>query len=346
MKFGLFDHVDVNNRPLAQEFDERLEFVAAADEAGFYCYHVAEHHATPLNMVPVPGVYLGAIARATKNIRLGPLCYLLPLYTPLRLIEEICILDHLSHGRLDIGVGRGVSPFELKFHDVDPDTSRPIFRECLEAVIYGLSHDVLDHQGDNYSYADVPMELRPLQEPHPPIWYPTNHVEGGQFGGENGYHYVTLGGVDFARPGIESFKEALAKRGRPGDGGDGGFKEGAAVGIMRHLVIAETEDEALKRAEPAYQAWEASLTKLWRVNSVPGPNIAQFIPPTLAEAQQRGSVVVGTAETVKETLAAHAEALGLNYMILGFYFGDIAHGHALESMQRFASDIMPALETM
>src|SRR3954451_1696281 len=106
MKFGLFDHVELADRPLATTYDERLQFAQTADEAGFYCLHVAEHHCTPLNMVPVPGVYLGAVARLTKRIRLGPLCYLLPLYSPLRLTEEICMLDHLSKGRMEVGVGR------------------------------------------------------------------------------------------------------------------------------------------------------------------------------------------------------------------------------------------------
>src|SRR5258708_61556 len=109
MKVGLFDHVERSDRPLATQFDERLKFAVAAEAAGIYCLHVAEHHGTPLNMVPVPGVYLGAVARATTRMRLGPLVYLLPLYSPLRLIEEICMLDHLSRGRLDIGVGRGGS---------------------------------------------------------------------------------------------------------------------------------------------------------------------------------------------------------------------------------------------
>ncbi|HEX3970498.1 MAG TPA: LLM class flavin-dependent oxidoreductase, partial [Stellaceae bacterium] len=119
MKVGLFDHVERSDRPLAQEYDERLEFLVAADQAGFYCAHVAEHHCTPLNMVPGPNVYLGALARLTKKIHFGPLVYLLPLYSPLRLAEEICMLDHLSKGRLEVGVGRGVSPFELKFNHVD-----------------------------------------------------------------------------------------------------------------------------------------------------------------------------------------------------------------------------------
>jgi len=145
MKIGLFDHVEHGKRPLATLFDERLAFAKAADEAGIYCLHVAEHHATPLNMVPVPGVYLGAVARATKRMRLGPLVYLLPLYSPLRLIEEICILDHLSHGRMEVGVGRGVSPFELKYHKIDHEESRDIFIDAFNCIAAGLTADTLNY---------------------------------------------------------------------------------------------------------------------------------------------------------------------------------------------------------
>src|ERR1700694_3156731 len=139
MKFGLFDHVEDGGRPLATLFDERRLFARAPDDAGIYCLHVAEPHATPLNMVPVPGIYLGAVARATKRMRLGPPVYLLPLYSPLRLIEEICILDHLSHGRLEVGVGRGVSPFELNFHKVAHDQSREIFMDAFACISAGLT---------------------------------------------------------------------------------------------------------------------------------------------------------------------------------------------------------------
>src|SRR5579862_8583611 len=139
MEIGLFDHIEDGERPLAKLFDERLEFIAAAEAAGFYSLQLAEHHATPLNMVPVPGVFLGAVARATRRMRIGPLVYLLPLYSPLRLIEEICMLDHLSHGRLDVGIGRGVSPYELKFHNVAHDHSRDIFIDALQCVSTGLT---------------------------------------------------------------------------------------------------------------------------------------------------------------------------------------------------------------
>src|SRR5256884_202178 len=158
MKFGLFDHVEHAGRPLATLFDERLTFVQAAEAAGIYCLHVAEHHATPLNMVPVPGVYLGAVARATSRIRLGPLVYLLPLYSPLRLIEEICMLDHLSRGRLEVGVGRGVSPFELKYHKVEHDRSREIFIDAFRCISAGLGTNSLNYASEHFAYKDVPSE--------------------------------------------------------------------------------------------------------------------------------------------------------------------------------------------
>src|SRR2546430_11155745 len=111
--FGIFDHVDRADVPLGTLYEQRLRLAAAADAAGFRSYHVAEHHATRLGMAPSPGVFLAAVAQRTRRLRFGPLVYLLPLYTPLRLIEEICMLDQLSGGRFELGVGRGIVPYEL-----------------------------------------------------------------------------------------------------------------------------------------------------------------------------------------------------------------------------------------
>ena len=161
MKVGLFDHIEHGERPTAQLFDERLKYIQAADEAGFYCLHLAEHHQTPLNMVPIPGVFLGAVARLTKKIKMGPLVYLLPLVSPLRMIDEICMLDHLSHGRAEIGVGRGVSPFELKYHKIEHDQSREIFIDAYKCISKGLTNDVLTYKGPHFEYDNVPIALRP-----------------------------------------------------------------------------------------------------------------------------------------------------------------------------------------
>jgi len=96
--FGIFDHLERRNEPLERIYEERLELVAAADAAGFFCYHIAEHHATPLGLAPSPGIFLSAVAARTRRIHMGPLVYLLPLYNPLRLVQEICMLDQSAAG--------------------------------------------------------------------------------------------------------------------------------------------------------------------------------------------------------------------------------------------------------
>ena len=126
VKVGIIDHLDSDGRPLGDLLASRLRLIELIEREGYDGYHLAEHHATPLSYTPSPTVYLAAAARETSRIRLGALLFLLPLYNPLRLIEELCMVDHLSKGRLDIGVGRGISPHEFEalgvpFDDADAD---------------------------------------------------------------------------------------------------------------------------------------------------------------------------------------------------------------------------------
>src|ERR1043165_2379976 len=110
MEFGVFDHVDRSGVPLRQFFEERIQITQAYERFGFYCYHVAEHHFTPLGMASSPGIFLASVAQRTATHRFGPLVYILPFYHPLRLAEEVCMLDQLSGGRLELGLGPGLSP--------------------------------------------------------------------------------------------------------------------------------------------------------------------------------------------------------------------------------------------
>src|SRR6201747_3054248 len=132
MQFGIFDHLDRNSLPLAVYYEERLKLTEAYDKAGFYSYHLAEHHFPPLGMAPSPNVFLASIAQRTKRLRFGPLVYALPLHHPLRVLEEICMLDHLSGGRLDVGFGRGSVPYEIAYYAQDVAQREKIYRERLE----------------------------------------------------------------------------------------------------------------------------------------------------------------------------------------------------------------------
>src|ERR1051325_5191520 len=99
VRFGMFDWLDESGRDQGERDEERLRMLELADRLGFYAYHLAEHHATELSTVPSPNLFLSAVAQRTQHLRLGPLSYILPTYNPLRLLEEICMLDQLSNGR-------------------------------------------------------------------------------------------------------------------------------------------------------------------------------------------------------------------------------------------------------
>src|SRR5438445_4414160 len=137
VEFGVFDHVDRGETSLAALYESRLTLASAYDAAGFRTYHVAEHHATSLGMAPSPGIFLAALAKRTRRIRFGPLDYILPLYSPLRLIEEICMLDQLSGGRFELGVGPGISPCELAHKNVHFLEAAESYAEALQAIVAG-----------------------------------------------------------------------------------------------------------------------------------------------------------------------------------------------------------------
>ena len=177
MKFGVFDHMDRGGSDLGRQFDERLRLIELYERAGFHAYHLAEHHATPLGMAPSPSVFLAAVAQRTRTLRFGPLVYTVNLYHPLRLIDEICMLDQMSGGRLELGIGRGISPYEVGYYGVDPATGPERFAEALEVILKGLTEKRLSHHGKYFTFEDVPMEMQPVQRPYPPLWYGANSLE-------------------------------------------------------------------------------------------------------------------------------------------------------------------------
>ena len=103
-------------------------------------------------MAPSPSVFFAALAQRTKHIRFSPMAYLLPMYHPLRLIEEVCMLDHLSNGRMELGISRGVSPYEITTYSVDPEKTREIFTEVLEIFRKGMCDEVLNYTGKHFEF--------------------------------------------------------------------------------------------------------------------------------------------------------------------------------------------------
>ena len=335
--FGLFDWIDRGTAPVHQLYQDRLQLLEAADVAGFFCYHLAEHHATPLGMAPSPALFLTAAAQRTRRIRLGPLVYLLPLYNPLRLIEEICMLDQLSAGRLELGVGRGVSPYELGYYGVDPDNTRAIFNEALAVVVAGLTNNRLTFDGAHYRYHDVPMELHPYQLPYPPLWYPTHNPDSVQYAARHGFNFVGLGPAAAVGQLIAAYRQTWAQH-RTDPSRLNGHVAEPRLGIVRQVYVAETNEEALATAHAAHGDWYRSITKLWHDHddhSVDG----LF---TWETATQYETMIFGAPARVREQIGRLVEESRCNYVICAFAWGTLPHLQTMRSLQLFAQEVMPA----
>ena len=339
MKFGIFDYVDQRDEPAAKTFDDRMTFLQAAEEAGITGYHLTEHHATPLSLAPSPSIFLAAAARETKRIRLGTLLYLLPLYQPLRLIEELCMLDHLSGGRLDIGVGTGVSPHEFTALGVPFETARENFEEMFEVLHRGLTQDRVDFHGKHVQLDNMRMVMKPLQRPHPPFWYGLRSDYGHGLAARYGMNAVTLGPTERISKSIARFRTAWREEAAARKAIGTPVKE-PLIGAMRAVVVADSDAEAVRIAAPAYEQWFENLCWLWKENGA-FPPIA--LAPGFAEARASGAIVAGAPETVRRSLAAQAESCGFNYLVMQLAFGTLGHEQEMRSLALLGQEVIPAL---
>ena len=331
MEFGVFDHLD--QRPgvaLETVYQERLRLIADYDAAGITTYHLAEHHATPLGMAPSPSVFLAAVAARTTRLRFGPMVYCLPLYDPLRLIEEICMLDQLSGGRFEFGVGRGISPFEVAYFGVDPEASQTIYMEAFEVLMKGLTNAELSHQGKHFAYDAVPMELTSKQQPHPPIWYGVAAPHGAKWPAEQGINIISNAPCTIAREATDHYRAAWHAK-------HGASEALPKMGVARHIYIAETDAEADAIARRAYSVWYDSFAKLWRhFGATPSA-----YSPDFDEVRKLDAVICGSPETVAAEISRQVDAAGLNYFVCRFAFGNLSYEESARSLALFSEAVAP-----
>lgn len=337
MKFGLFDHLDRGAQPDARTYKDRLAVIQAAEAAGFAGYHLAEHHMTPLGLAPSPSVFLSAVIQNTSRIRLGPLVYLLPLYHPLRLIEEICMLDQMSEGRFDIGVGAGVSPYEVGYYGVGED-KQDVYRESLDILMKGLTQERLDHHGRHHAFDNVPMILKPLQNPMPPLWAGVGSEEGMRFAARHGMHAMGLGPTQRIAGIVSTYTRLWAEC-----AGDPMRKlsptQSPHMGALRQIHLADTDEQAWAEAAPAYAHWYNSLNWLWREHSA---TVSTNLAGDLKNGVDNGAVIVGSPDTVREAIAKERDATGYNYLVLQFAYGTFTVPQVKHSLDLFARHVMPA----
>jgi alkanesulfonate monooxygenase SsuD/methylene tetrahydromethanopterin reductase-like flavin-dependent oxidoreductase (luciferase family) len=334
---GLFDWVDADGvREAGQLYRERLELLADAESGGFDIYHLAEHHGTPLGLAPSPSVFLAAAAVRTTRIRLCPLVYVLPLYHPARLAEEIAMLDQLSGGRLEIGFGKGGNPYELRTYGVEQAEAQRRYDETLDRVMRSLESGTIGPDGTE-------MPLRPRQVPRPPVWYPSSNPRSVPLLGRRGINTVL--GFSFRSPSIEDTRLcrdeyfAGVAAAPPGAVTGGAGMSAPRFGIMRNIYVGESDRDARDRATEAMEVFYQQFTAVWRRYG--DTSFAE--PQDFARAIDEGRVIAGSAATVRARLTGMMRASGCNHFAGAFAFGSLSLAEARSSLGRFCREVAPAV---
>jgi alkanesulfonate monooxygenase SsuD/methylene tetrahydromethanopterin reductase-like flavin-dependent oxidoreductase (luciferase family) len=342
IRFSMFDWLDESGRGMADDYEDRLIMLEQAEKVGFYAYHLAEHHGTTLSQTPSPNVFLSSVAQRTKTLRLGALTYLLPHYHPIRLLEELCMMDQLSHGRLEIGVSRGSSPHEGERLGVKREDSRGMYEEALEILVQGFKTGNLDYHGKYFQLEGLKTHFRPYQKPYPPMWYPTTNPESVPILAAQGFSTafsINLhGNVDQIAQQVRVYRETYQAHSDDSDRINGHVSE-PFIGLSSLIHIAETDSKALEQARRGQAKWFDNFTRRYFER---GDN-KYANAPTYDDLIAGGKILVGSPGKIREQLGDYFERTGANYFLGAFAFGDLTREQILTSVDLFAQEVMPAL---
>lgn len=351
LKFGLCyipDHHPDVQEPFEVFYEQMLEQVEHADALGFDSAWFAEHRLAGYGY-PSPAIFCVAAAQRTRRIRLGPAIALLPLQHPIRTAEDYALVDLLSHGRLNFGMGRGLFGHDFDISNVPMHESQERFREAWEIIRRAWTEDYFTYDGRWTKISGHTLEPKPVQKPHPPVYTALVRTpETYRWAGANGYHALTapfLLDPAEQQANLAIYREALAAAGHdPAD-----FE---VVGTY-HLYIGDTPNEIEAIGVTAIRNYltfvrtvdpkERDARAYANYRQV-GGIYQQGDPEGAARDFQHliaNRAVIGTPEECARRIERLAADFGLTHLIFEVFFGGMPHERVLRTLERFAREVMP-----
>lgn len=329
MEFGLFtvfdNYKERLNRTHEQFIHEVLEQTEHADRLGYDSVWFAEHHFSEYGILTTPPMLLAVAAQRTKNIRLGVSIVTLPFKNPLQVAEDYALLDVLSNGRLNLGLGSGYLPHEFAGFNVDGQDKALRFNDALAVIEKAWSGERFSHEGEYYQFSDVKLEVTPKQK-KVPTWIGTLSPRGAEFVGKMGYNimgvpYVASRSIAELKQIIDDYKQAYRDAGHD--------ERQVKTPLAIHTFVAETREEAEQVAK--------EHLNLYLDTRQYGRN-AQF-----EDLEAREQLLIGSPEDVIERLRKY-EAAGCDHVMMLMNFGGLPHEKVLKSMELVAEKVMPAFK--
>jgi alkanesulfonate monooxygenase SsuD/methylene tetrahydromethanopterin reductase-like flavin-dependent oxidoreductase (luciferase family) len=206
-----------------------------------------------------------------------------------------------------------------------------MYHEAFQVLLKGLDSDELTFEGKFYRFDKVPMVLKPVQRPHPPLWYGVSIPDNADWPAQNDVNIVSLAPPAAVRP---IFERYLATRRKLGKG------DTTLYGVGRHVVVADTDAKALEIARRAYPRWRTNFFWLFQRHGS-APRVGALYPESFDQLAALRTAVAGSPQTVRDFIAAEIEATGPNYFVPWLAFGDMTVEEALHSVDLFAREVMP-----
>jgi len=343
MDFGVFNLLQHRDRSKSPHLviEEALEHTRLAEELGYSRVWFAEHHFSNYSLCPSPMILCAQAAAMTKRIRIGSAVLILPLHEPARVIAEIALVDSLSGGRLDVGVGSGYQPYEFERLGADISENKVVFNEMLDMIELGLRQPTFSYDGDHFQQPQTAINVRPRQLPRPPIWIAGVDPNSHRRCARDGYIPFISGGIENAdriRKMRDQVEQCYIDEG----------KDPATVplGVLRFVCVSDdpaTLDRYVsgarfqKRIANSLRHRQETMVDDYMVEEVGTSD-----EPSLEQIAE--NAVVGNPETVAERLCAEIELYGPRHMTIYFAVGDLPSKAAMASMEQCATKVVPMIE--
>ena len=335
----------------ADRFELIWRELELADEVDFDFGFASIHHFSRLR--PQASAYCTAAAARTRRIRVGAMGYTVPLYDPIRIVEEVAVLDNITHGRLEVGLAAGVNPEEFRIYRGDFDNRRAIATEAMQLLKRAFSgENPFDFDGPFHKYKEVSLAVEPLQRPHPPIWLLSVTPELLRSAAKEGVHtgYIFFRPRQEAAPHIEEYLQIWRAQ---------GHSYAPNVSYLAFVFVDETDEAAVANGAPhILNSMETIYGRALGGGRTPQAGDLEGTPDlgnaATAENRKRmydfsyldehNLVFVGSPETVVRKLKAAAEEGLFNVFCGEFNVGTVPEEDLMRSIRLFGTEVIPALK--
>lgn len=349
MKFGIQHLLTLREGQSHTEvYEHALEESRLVEALGFEAVWLAEHHFSVYGICPSLAVLAAAIARETRRIRIGTSVVIAPFQHPLRIAEEWAMVDILSGGRLEFGIGRGYQPKEFAGLGLSMEKTRERFDEAVEVIRRAWTEDRVEFAGEFYQVPGVSVLPKPVQNPVP-LWTAAVSPDTYRLAARRGFKILTAPSFtpwDILRKNYDAYHDEWRRV--HGEKGAGPWGGGPEIAMNKIIYVGESSRQAREDVrEPIRWFFQTQAGLIADPEGLPAEQyrfyrrVRENLLSLTDEQALDQAAIVGDAEEVADKIRAHHEALGITYFMGSFSRGMTDHAKVLRSIRLFGEKVMP-----